>query len=235
MYKLLSVGLDPKTIKGEKKGYLTGILYLSPAKLSGHNVCPDSTAGCRAVCINTAGLGGMFSSIQVARKRKTEMFYKEKGLFFHLLQKDISTLQREADKRSLIPCVRLNGTSDLAFEKIAPYIFESNRRVHMYDYTKNLRRYSEWLVGAHKNLHLTYSASEDTDIEVIDEILDRKGTVTVVFSTSKSKNLPLTYQGHPVYNGDDSDLRFLDKKGYIIGLKAKGKARKDMSGFVVQV
>ena len=235
-YNLLSVSNDPKTMKGEKKGYLTGILYLAPANLSGHNVCPDSTAGCRAVCLNTAGLGGVFNTIQVARKRKTELFYKQKDVFFHFLQKDITKLQEEAKRRHLIPCVRLNGTSDLPFEKIAPYIFTSNRGVKFYDYTKTVRRYSEWLnKPAFQNFHLTLSSHENMGIETIDEVLIRKGTVTVVFSTPKSKELPLTYKGHPVYNGDESDLRFLDKKGHIIGLKAKGKARQDTSGFVISV
>jgi hypothetical protein len=235
-YNLLSVGIDPKTRKGEKKGFLTGILYLSPARVSGHNVCPNSTTGCRAACINTAGYGGIFNTIQIARKRKTEMFYKEKDKFFFLLQKDIDKLRRVSEKRNLIPCVRLNGTSDLAHEKIAPYLFENNRDIKFYDYTKSERRYQDFLDNRlPKNYHLTLSSHENMALETIDEYITHGGKVTVVFSTPKSKELPKKWKGHKVYDGDTSDLRFLDPKGFIIGLKAKGKARKDTTGFVVQV
>jgi hypothetical protein len=44
--------------------------------------------------------------------------------------------------------------------------------------------------------------------------------------------MPETYQGLPVYNGDESDLRFTDPKGVVVGLYAKGKAKKDSTGFV---
>jgi hypothetical protein len=45
--------------------------------------------------------------------------------------------------------------------------------------------------------------------------------------------VPETYLGRTVINGDETDLRFLDPKGVIVGLKAKGKAKKDTTGFVV--
>ena len=57
---LLSVEADAKTVKGRKKGYLTGIMYLAPFKLSGYQVCPMAEiAGCVGDCLNTAGHGGM--------------------------------------------------------------------------------------------------------------------------------------------------------------------------------
>ena len=48
----------------------------------------------------------------------------------------------------------------------------------------------------------------------------------------KTEAMPETYLGRPVFNGDESDLRFLDPKNVIVGLYAKGKAKKDTTGFV---
>src|ERR1035438_735215 len=121
-------------------------------------------------------------------------------------------------------------------EKVKGYLFENNRDIKFYDYTKSERRYQDFLDNRlPKNYHLTLSSHENMALETIDEYITHGGKVTVVFSTPKSKELPKKWKGHKVYDGDTSDLRFLDPKGFIIGLKAKGKARKDTTGFVVQV
>ena len=230
--KLLTVG-NPKLMKGEKKGYLSFVLHLAPADLSGYETCPKRTAGCTAACLNTAGRGGMFkpggtNTIQEARKRKTRMFFENRVQFLAQLSVDIEKGIKQAEKKGLIPCFRLNGTSDIAWEKYevigGKNIFQLFPEVQFYDYTKMRNRKVKHLT----NYHLTFSKADGNDMDVRLAAADGMN-VAVVFD-----KLPATYIGKSVVDGDDTDLRFLDPKGVVIGLKAKGRARKDASGFVVR-
>lgn len=241
--KLLTVG-NPKVLKGMDQGYMTYILHLAPAKVSGYETCPKRTAGCTLACLNTAGRGGMFrrgestNVIQEARKRKTRLFFENRGSFMALLVADIELAIKQCSRRNLVPVFRLNGTSDLAWEKYPVVrggqeyanVFLAFPEVQFYDYTKVLGR----KVGgalAYTNYHLTFSAADGNDSDVA-KAIDAGMNVAVVFGVPKSKALPAAYAGRPVFNGDDSDLRFLDPKGVVVGLYAKGKAKKDTTGFV---
>ena len=237
--KLLTVG-NTKTVKGEKYGYQTFILHLAPADLSGYETCPKRTAGCTAACLNTAGRGGMFkpggtNTIQEARKRKTQMFFEERKGFMEWLVKDIESAIKKSKKNNLVPVFRLNGTSDLSFEKyevsrdgkVFNNVFEAFPDVQFYDYTKILGR----KVAGAANYHLTFSAADGTDADV-KKAIEQGYNVATVFGLKKTQPMPETYNGITVFNGDDSDLRFLDPKGVIVGLYAKGRAKKDTSGFV---
>jgi hypothetical protein len=223
--KLLSTG-NPKLIKGEKKGYLSFVLHLSPADVAGYETCPKRTAGCTAACLNTAGRGGMFkpggtNTIQEARKRKTRMFFEQRDQFLADLEADIRKGIKQAEKKGMIPAFRLNGTSDIAWEKYG--IIQKFPEVQFYDYTKIRNR----KVAALSNYHLTFSKADGNDMDV--RLAASAGmNVAVVF-----KNVPDAYIGRTVIDGDETDLRFLDPKGVVVGLKAKGRARKDTSGFVV--
>jgi hypothetical protein len=238
--KLLSIG-NPKVLKGMKQGYMTYILHLAPANLSGYETCPKRTAGCTAACLNTAGRGGMFKKgentniIQQARIRKTKMFFENRAQFMTDLVKDIELAVKQAAKKDLIPVFRLNGTSDLSFEKyevvrngvLYRNIFAAFPETQFYDYTKVLGR----KVNEVKNYQLTFSAADGNDADVVKAIAQGYNIATV-FGIKKTLPMPDTYMGLPVFNGDESDLRFLDPKGVIVGLYAKGKAKKDESGFV---
>lgn len=224
--KLLSTG-NPKLMKGEKQGYLSFVLHLSPANVSGYETCPKRTTGCTAACLNTAGRGGMFKKgestnmIQEARKRKTRMFFEQREQFLADLEADIRLGIKQAEKKGMIPVFRLNGTSDIAWEKYG--IIEKFPDVQFYDYTKMRNRKVSHL----KNYHLTFSKADGNDLDV--RLAVNEGmNVAVVFSV-----VPATFLGRPVINGDETDLRFLDEKNVIVGLKAKGKAKKDTTGFVV--
>jgi hypothetical protein len=231
MMKLLSTA-NPKIQKGTKLGYLSFILHLAPATLSGKETCPKRTAGCTAACLNTAGRGGMFrkgentNMIQEARIRKTKMFFEQRDAFMAQLIKDIELGIRQASKLGLTPVFRLNGTSDLAWEKYsvpgARNIFDLFPTVTFYDYTKVLGR----KVKDIPNYHLTFSAADGNDADV-QKAIAAGMNVAAVFD-----RLPETYMGRPVVNADETDLRFLDPVGVIAGLKAKGRAKKDTSGFV---
>lgn len=223
--KLLSIDTNSKTIKGQSFGYMTGILYLAPANLSGRQVCPHRSKGCEIACLYSAGRGA-FNNVQSARMRKTLAFFKDKEGFLNDLKNDISSLVKKATKAGMFPCVRLNGTSDLPFHSMG--IMECFPDVQFYDYTPNKQRMLDYLEGKlPANYSLTFSRKEDNE-SACDEIIAKGGNVAAVF-----KDIPKTWKGKPCYNGDESDLRFLDPKNVIVALKAKGKAKKDISGFVI--
>jgi hypothetical protein len=233
MFKLLSTA-NPKIQKGTKLGYLSFILHLSPADVSGAgNTCPKATAGCKAACLNTAGRGGMFkrgentNMIQKARIRKTVQFFTDREQFMRDLAADIRKAIKFAERKGLTPVFRLNGTSDLSWEKYAvegaDNIFALFPTVQFYDYTKVPGRKVEGI----KNYHLTFSQADGNGKDA-DWAMSKNMNVTVVFD-----KIPAEYKGRPVFNADDTDLRFLDPKGVVLGLKAKGRAKKDRTGFVV--
>lgn len=231
--KLLTTG-NPKVVKGSKKGFLSFILHLAPSNLSGYNVCPMASAGCIMGCLNTAGRGGFDPRIPLARIRKTVMFMEQREQFMQQLVKDIEAGIRAAKRKRMRPVFRLNGTSDIRWETVPvtisgttyPNIMSAFRKVQFYDYTKIANRRD-----LPANYHLTFSRSEVND-SLIPTV---PYNTAVVFSTRKGAELPDTYMGMTVVDGDDTDLRFLDPQGVIIGLRAKGKAKKDTSGFVVKV
>lgn len=237
---LLSTG-NPKTLKGESQGYNTFILHLAPANLSGYETCAKRTAGCTDACLNMAGRGGMMkkgeitNAIQEARKRKTRLLFTDRDAFMALLVKDVILAIKQSVRLGLIPAFRLNGTSDLPFEKYEVVrdgvtyanIFAAFPEVQFYDYTKILGRKIKHI----PNYHLTFSAADGNDLDVL-RAIQQGYNVATVFGIKKTMPMPETYNGLPVFNGDESDLRFLDPKGVIVGLYAKGKAKKDTSGFV---
>jgi hypothetical protein len=223
MFKLLSTA-NPKIQKGTKLGYLSFILHLAPSTLSGKNTCPKATPGCIAACLNTAGRGGMFKKgentnmIQRARIRKTVMYWEQRDLFLATLEADIRKAIKMAEKLDLIPVFRLNGTSDLSVEKWG--IIEKFPQVQFYDYTKVLGR----KVAHLPNYHLTFSKADGNDADVAEALLQGMSVVAV-------------YDRIPagVPSADETDLRFLDPKGVMLGLKAKGRAKKDYTGFVIRL
>lgn len=233
--KLLTIG-NPKMAKAYKLGYLTAVLHLAPATLSGHNVCPFATAGCIASCLNTAGRGGIMkagetsNAIQRCRINRTKLFYDNRATFLELLRADIRKVISMAKRLNLKPSIRLNGTSDILWERVAPAIFAEFPTVRFYDYTKAPAGLRSNLPA---NYHLTYSRAEGNNGNVA-QWLEQGSNVAVVFATKRGAPLPAEYMGRKVIDGDETDLRFLDPAAVIVGLRAKGKARKDASGFVVQ-
>jgi hypothetical protein len=224
---LLSISSDSKTVKGQKFGYLTGVLYLAPADVSGFNTCPMASAGCKKACLYTAGRGA-FSNVQKARIDKTRRFYLDRQAFMVQLWKDVHHLVRKAEKAGLYPAVRLNGTSDILVHEFYQ-LMQFFKDVVFYDYTKVANRFGKSLPD---NYSLTFSRSESNELEAL-ELLECGHNVAVVFEPGPGGVLPILWNGFPVIDGDLSDLRFLDPKGVVVGLKAKGQARKDASGFVV--
>ena len=237
-YKLLGVGTNAKTIKGDGSEYLTAILYMTPYKImvdgKSFNSCSMAKqASCIDACLYTAGRG-KFSNVQSARQRKAEWFYRDRLSFMDQLVVDVMKFQRYCKKRDIQPCVRLNGTTDIRWEliKIGEYnIFELFPDVQFYDYTKIANRKCKDI----PNYHLTWSYSNaNADYaKLLDKALEQGMNAAVVYRTAYHKT---KWQGYPVVDGDSDDLRFLDPRGgHIVALYAKGAAKKDTSGFVQEV
>ena len=229
--KLLSVSSDSKTVKGEKLGFLTGILYLMPDS----NICPNAlNAGCITTegtsCLVMSGRAAIFTSINEARARKTRELFEHPVQFMARLQKDIQALIRKAEREGLTPVVRLNGTSDIdwtAMKIDGLNLFEIFPDCQFYDYSKLPR------ASKHANYHITASySSKPAYAKTVAKAIRLGLNLAVVFHGPK----PSTFLGLPVIDGDASDLRFLDEgEQVVVALKAKGEAAKhDSSGFVVR-
>ena len=230
--KMLLTTQNAKTSKGEDLGYLTGILYMAPADLvDGINVCKFASKGCKEACLYSAGRG-KFSNVQAARKAKTEFFRDKQEAFMTSLVWSIQKVIRQAEKQGLKPCIRLNGTSDISWEEIivqdGKNIFELFPAIQFYDYTPNHTRVKA-LTGNWHNYHLTFSRKESRANHIQAERLLAAGVNVAAVYLDASKAV----EKLDAVDGDLHDLRFLDPRGKIVALKAKGDAKKDLSGFVI--
>ena len=268
MTTLLNIDANAKTVKGQKQGFMTAVLYLAPFKAAGINVCPMAElAGCVAACLNTAGRGGIAkgratfetaggyvlpdNAIQRARIRRTRFYADDRAGFMRQLHKEISAFIRKAERKGLTPVVRLNGTSDIRWEKIeftldaaddAGYrnsIFDFFPDVQFYDYTKIPNRFRDCAAIDNYHLSLSFSAASPRyERMVADAQLQYRAPVIMVLRDKAAKQRFLdrmNASGVTVVDGDEHDLRFLDPDGAIVALYAKGAARHDTTGFVVDV
>lgn len=228
--KLLST-INAKTIKGEKLGYTTYIMYLSPYtdNSKGINLCPHASKGCAKACLFGSG-AARFDKVQQGKRNKTEYYLADRKAFLEQLDKEVGQAVKRHQNKDTIPVFRLNGTSDIAFEKFkireGKNIFELYPFVQFYDYTKNPVRMRKELPS---NYHLTFSMSEDNK-ETTMELLSEGKNVAIVFGVKDETNLPTEYQGYKVINGDETDLRFLDDDNIIVGLKYKMLTGKGTKG-----
>ena len=231
---MLSISSDAKTVKGLKLGFLTGILYLSPADKSGHNVCSMAKkARCKEPCLDEAGRGAM-DFVQIARLAKTDWFFNSRDTFMAELVDSVFALIRKAMREDLTPLVRLNGTSDILWEKIPvtykgityPNIMALFPEVMFYDYTKVVGR----TVPANYDLTFSYSGALEFQ-KYVDLAIAAKMRIAVVFRTVA--DIPKRFLGLPVIAGDNSDIRHIEPKNKIVALYAKGPAKYDTGPFVV--
>tara|TARA_R110000796_G_scaffold1673_4_gene6976 strand:+ start:170 stop:1033 length:864 start_codon:yes stop_codon:yes gene_type:complete len=252
---------NSKTIKGEKLGYTTYIMYLAPHKQNskGKNLCSHASVGCADACLFGSG-AARFDAVQAGKTNKTEYFLAARKEFMLHLYKEIKNIVAKHDAvqgdeqlsfngsvlRYKKFAIRLNGTSDIPFENLKVIgnknIFELFPNVIFYDYTKNHTRFTNKVLPT--NYHITFSRSEDNHIEVV-SALQRGFNVAIVFGVKDEADMPKTYLGYKVINGDESDLRFLDDENVVVGLKYKyltGKGTKgknkimlDSNSFIVNV
>lgn len=249
---LSGLNSSAKLAKNGKNGVLTTGLYLAPANMSGYEVCPGSiNCECRKLCLNGSGrakieavtYGIEHSKINQARIKKTRLFFQNRELFMRMLCYEIDRAIEMAKKRNMEYSVRLNCTSDIseeAFKIDGKNILELYPNVQFYGYTKVPNRYK--LVEKYANIDLTFSYSGENWDTCVD-FLRRGINVAVVFD---SKEMPISFRGYSVYDGNVSDLRYYDPKnkqgdGFIIGLEfhrpyqlyKNGKYTKPNSPFVI--
>lgn len=237
--KLLGIDTNAKTIKGEKYNIKTAILYLMPAKQSGVQLCPMAAiAGCEKACLFTAGRGAM-SNVMLSRLRKTLYYNQYREQFMLQLQSELIRERAKAERQGYKLVVRLNGTSDIKWENVAignsyRNIMQALPDVQFYDYTKIANRNKG--LPANYDLTFSYSGVEAYQPFVAKAVANGE-RIAVVFRNRSIVEAMLangdTFLGLPIVDGDDTDIRHLDAKGVIVALYAKGKARKDQSGFVV--
>jgi hypothetical protein len=223
------VNTSAKVKKNMLINQLTYILYLAPANISRYNTCPNSTPECRLGCLNTSGRNGMEilsgkNIIQKARIKKTELLFENKDFFMNWLVSEITKFRKKAKKLNMEFSVRLNGTSDIDWQKINlnnQNIFEIFSDVQFYDYTKNVAKFK----NLPENYHLTFSYSGRNTPECID-LLSKGFNIATIFDVKRISDLPETFLGYPVVSGDITDYRVKDGNGKIIGLKFKHIANK---------
>ncbi len=221
--QLLSKGnTNAKTVKNELPTY---ILYLAPADtILTHNLCPFASLGCKSSCLYSAGRG-RFNNVQHSRINKAKFWAYDRAKFYSQLAIELQQLEKRKNKTA----VRLNGTSDIdhidLLYRYTGINFLYSKYLVFYDYTKNINVYKRYL---NTNYKLTFSMSE-TNFDQVYEVLKLGGNVAAVFRNS----LPSEFMGYQVINGDLTDLRINDPRNVVVGLIAKGDAKKDQTGFVI--
>jgi hypothetical protein len=217
-----SVASSSKIAKGLKYNEMTYILYLAPAEQSGYNVCPGSTAECREACLTESGhnrIDVKKNAINKARIAKTKLFFEHREFFMGWLVTEINKARNDAFAKGYTFSVRLNGTSDIQpemFKYNGKVIFNVFNEVTFYDYTKVANRFK--LLDKYSNYDLTYSFSGYNMLQSLELLENNKGRVAMVF---EGKQLPKTFMGYKVIDGDEYDMRHLDETGVIVGLKFK--------------
>lgn len=228
------INTSSKIKKGLKYDEMTYILYLAPADRSGYEVCPMRTEECTNLCLNESGHNKIDiheNTINKARITKTKLFFEQRKFFMSWLQDEIRAAQKKAAAAGMRFSVRLNGTSDLSPEQFhldGKNILEIFPEVQFYDYTKVHRRIQ--LTKKYSNYDITFSYSGENPVQCVDAL--RQGIrVAVVF-----EDVPATFWGYEVIDGDAYDMRYVDEGAVIVGLKYKqvrNELNKGKSKFVI--
>lgn len=240
MHLLSKPNANPKIAKNMTYGVMTAPLHLAPWRLSGHNVCPMASNGCVAACLHTAGHPMMMEKKHASRIARTKVFFEDRASFMAQLVMEVARLKYKAACKGMRAGIRLNATSDIVWEKIPitingqrfANIMELFPSVFFYDYTKRSNRQH-----LPPNYRLTFSLAENNYASAV-TAYENGMNVAAVFAVTPKQSLPYFYRlgdyDVPVIDGDIHDFRPADPAGVIVGLRAKGKARHDKSGFVIR-
>lgn len=257
-----------KAAKASGFGYLNAIHYMAPATLGGAgNMCSHYTIACFLNCLGwQSGQASMVkdldngtNNVRESRKLKAQLFMQDRANYMNRLARDIIALDKRAMREGLKLCVRLNGSSDLRFERIS---FEIDAKTSKalaayYGLLENCDINATYYAGrkftlpalfpeiqfvdytknpnrlgnAPDNLDLTLSYSVENSADCVKALMAGHN-VAMIFDGG----LPESFAGFPVINGDLHDLRHLDPKGgHIVGLTPKGRrAKLDQTGFIIR-
>ena len=238
---------NPKLAKGGKLGVLTKAHNLAPASESGFNMCASASEGCKIACLHTAGNPVYLPAKIRARINRTLAFMKCRSAYIALLAFELEAHERRCKMLNMVCAWRPNTTSDYPFHSVALVVngvkykslIHYFNNIEAYDYTKILKKALQFASPKPllpHNYHITFSRSESNQSDCIKlleagKISGKGGNVAIVFD-----RLPkdMKWKGFTVLDGDESDVRFLDLQGgNVIGLKAKGLGKRDLSGFVL--
>lgn len=209
---------------------LTYGVYLSAADNAfGLEVCNKQTSrSCRKTCLVGSGREKVdyFSgkhTIQNARNKRTMLYFANRELFCKLLDVEIQRARRKAEREGHIFSIRFNCTSDIPLTSLNKFpngdnILERYSDVNIYDYTK--RPMNLKISEKYKNYHVVLSYYKGNE-RLAKEWLSNGGSIAVVFGVTDASQMPKTFMGYPVINGDRYDARFLDPKNCVVGLKYK--------------
>ena len=212
-------------------GYEVLGIQMAPHSIAGYNVCQFASLECIKACIFTSGRG-RFNNVQLARIARKKLFFTNKKAFKDQLFYEIARAIKKNEKNGKKTAIRLNVFSDIPWEKVLPELFTFFPNVKFYDYTKNYNRVKAGYILPN-NYHLTFSRSENTSLQLINEILANNVNIAIPFACKKNE-LPKQWNNIEVINGDKSDIRFLDSIGVIVGLSVKGDRKKLTQGGFVQ-
>lgn len=235
----------------------------SLAERFARSLCPFASPGCLDGCLVTSG-NGRYESVQNGRLRKTLVYLLDPAEFMLRAAKDAAKIAAKALELGLSLAFRFDGTSDevTAFildnyqtwrDLVAVELAKLAKRLKValetllslfdaaqyYSYTKRPR--ASWrrrLMEHFGRLHITYSFHEGpkaTD-HAREYLAHGHGVAVVMDKATKSRALALgAWLNAPVIDGDEHDARHLGPNaGHVVALLAKGKARKDTTGFVVR-
>ena len=227
LYKLANVSYIGATTQSAKmnysykNGWETYCIYLAPSDMSGYNVCPNDK-WCKQFCLNGSGRnkgdilvrGEKESRINIARIKKAKLFFENRPLFMEIVVREIKKSYNHAKNNNMGFAIRINGTSDINIES---FIYKGQNllqifpNIQFYDYTK-CNGYLT-IPNRYDNYDITLSYN-GYNWNKCKEYLDNGGKVAVVFNGE----LPNTFKGYKVIDGNNHDMRFLDPKGTIMGL-----------------
>ena len=234
MTSLLTLQGNTKLDKTNKlnDGYNTGIIHMISADKSGRNVCKHYSEGCKLVCIDIQGRG-VFKNVIKARLFRTNLFFDDLDGFKARLVFEIGKAYSKTIKQGLKLAIRLNGTSDIPYERVFPELFDmfGPDKLTAYDYTKY--PYKERPIeNLPVNYDLTFSRSETNGVDFL-ESLHYGRRATMVIKAKKYEALPTKWGPYRIIDGDKNDKMFQYPGSVVIGLRAKGTAMHDTTGFAL--
>lgn len=214
---------QPKTGKNKVP---TFTLMLLPERSVFGNACPMAD-GCAEGCLASSGKGAMYGT-QYARMVRMAFMLAHPWEFGVLLAVELRAGLARHGRIGFRP----NCVSDIRWELATPRMvatLAAHGRVSFYDYTAWAPRFRSDRPAGYS---LTFSAKVSHDAEWIRSMLADGHNVAVPFNVRRGQAMPVSWQGMPVIDGDVTDLRPSDPVGVIVGLRAKGDAIGDTSGFV---
>jgi hypothetical protein len=234
MTQLLSKTIKTEKTEKEYPDWINTLTYLYPNK----DLCKFSDH-CFNTCLKTSGRLPMAKKAMINR---TKLLYQDNDTFLSNLAIELKKAKKSANKKGKKLAYRFNGTSDRFQEvkKLLDYNYSfTNYKLfdQAYDYTKDFKRVLDY--QGYKGYDLTFSF-DGHNINESKYLLDNKiANVSIVLTTKREQELPKEYTlngtTYPILDGDKHDLRFTESKGYLIGLRAKGKAIKNNGTFVQSI